>query len=399
MTFKKLVGKLHLWLGLGSGLVVFIVSITGCIYVFSQEIHQFVDREVLEVPASSSGTRLPASVLWEKAAQALGEDRPIGWASQYRDPKASWSYSTYQPNPEALTYFGALEKYESVYLDPYTGEVLGFIDHKYDFFNIVKFLHWSLLLNTPYGQPIVGWSTFIFVILLISGMILWWPKNKKARKQRFTVKWNARWRRVNYDLHNVLGFYIASMALILAFTGMVWAFTWFKGLVYVAASGTTTPPDMSQAVSTPLTSPVSSNPMDLSMEQVWKIYPEAYCARLYMPADSTGIIMARVQQLPGVYYKSSEMQFDQYSAELLKHRRHEDKNTGEKLITANYDIHVGAILGIPGKILAFFASLICASLPVSGFMIWWGRRKKSKQKSKTPQKKKINPTAQMATTG
>jgi uncharacterized iron-regulated membrane protein len=42
----------------------------------------------------------------------------------------------------------------------------------------------------------------------------------------------------------------------------------------------------------------------------------------------------------------------------------------------NYDIHVGAILGFPGKVLAFLASLIAASLPVTGFMIWWGRRKK-----------------------
>jgi uncharacterized iron-regulated membrane protein len=51
-----------------------------------------------------------------------------------------------------------------------------------------------------------------------------------------------------------------------------------------------------------------------------------------------------------------------------------EKNRGEHLVESNYDIHVGAILGLPGKILAFLASLICASLPVTGFMIWWGRR-------------------------
>jgi len=46
----------------------------------------------------------------------------------------------------------------------------------------------------------------------------------------------------------------------------------------------------------------------------------------------------------------------------------------------NYDIHTGAILGLPGKILAFFASLICASLPVTGFYIWYGRKYKKKEK-------------------
>ncbi|MCK7554360.1 PepSY domain-containing protein [Chitinophaga sedimenti] len=42
----------------------------------------------------------------------------------------------------------------------------------------------------------------------------------------------------------------------------------------------------------------------------------------------------------------------------------------------NYDIHVGAIGGLTGKFIAFFASFICASLPVTGFLVWWGRRKK-----------------------
>jgi uncharacterized iron-regulated membrane protein len=47
----------------------------------------------------------------------------------------------------------------------------------------------------------------------------------------------------------------------------------------------------------------------------------------------------------------------------------------------NYDIHTGAIIGLPGKILAFFASLIVASLPITGFYIWWGRKQKQKIKN------------------
>ncbi|MBN3661790.1 MAG: PepSY domain-containing protein, partial [Ornithobacterium rhinotracheale] len=45
-------------------------------------------------------------------------------------------------------------------------------------------------------------------------------------------------------------------------------------------------------------------------------------------------------------------------------------------VAANYDIHVGAILGIWTKILAFIISLICASLPITGFLVWWGRKNK-----------------------
>jgi uncharacterized iron-regulated membrane protein len=51
-----------------------------------------------------------------------------------------------------------------------------------------------------------------------------------------------------------------------------------------------------------------------------------------------------------------------------------------KMNEMNYDIHVGQILGLPGKIIAFLVSLICASLPITGFIVWLGKRKKSKSK-------------------
>ena len=63
---------------------------------------------------------------------------------------------------------------------------------------------------------------------------------------------------------------------------------------------------------------------------------------------------------------------------MLHNYSHDEKNLGEKFVAANYDIHVGSILGIWGKILAFIGSLVCASLPITGFMVWWGRKNKNK---------------------
>jgi uncharacterized iron-regulated membrane protein len=50
----------------------------------------------------------------------------------------------------------------------------------------------------------------------------------------------------------------------------------------------------------------------------------------------------------------------------------------QRATDATYDLHVGAFFGFPGKILAFIMSLFCASLPITGFIIWWGRRNKKK---------------------
>ncbi len=376
--FKHWVGKIHLWLGLASGLMVLLLSVTGCIYVFSQEIVAWQRSGEMYV-SEVKGEKLPVSTIWNKTLAAVGDTIALGDVHVYKDPKKSYEFHCYKAsnNPDAIWYFDTIDYYYHIYVDPYTGEVLGIYDEKKDFFNIVKMLHWSLLFKTEIGQPIVGWSTFIFVVMLISGIILWWPKNKAARKQRFKFQWKptTKWRRKNYDLHNILGFYIATVAIIIAFTGMVWAFTWFQAIVYVAGSQTTVPPEQIVKQSE-ATDGDTDKALDIASSYVQKNYSDADAFSIGKAEEKTGAINVYVQQYPGKYYVYHQLQFDQYTGKLLHARNHDEKNFGEKLITANYDIHVGAILGIPGKIIAFIASFICGMLPVTGFLIWWGRRNK-----------------------
>lgn len=382
MSFKKIIGKIHLYLGFTSGIVVFIIGLTGCIYVFSMEIFHFVHRDLLYVP-QQSGQTLPMSVLWEKAQAAIGENIPLQRGVAYQRPHRSWIFGSFKSNPNAITYFGTIDQWFDVHVNPYTGEVLGILDREMEFFGIVKMLHWSLLLKTDYGQPIVGWSTFIFVLMLLSGLFLWWPRNKSARKKRFSIKWYANWRRVNFDLHQVLGFYMLTILLIVACTGMVWAFKWFEDAVYAVAAGTAERPKFERVASI-LAETDGAHPVDLAHTGAREAYPSAYALWVSAPKDSTSAVGVYVQEGDGVHYKNASMQFDQFSGALLAHKSHENKNMGEKVIAANYDIHIGAILGLPGKIIAFFASLIATSLPITGFMIWWGRKKAQKKRRFVP---------------
>lgn len=378
MSFRKIVGKIHLVLGLGSGLMVVLISLSGCLYVFSQEFFALAHRELLQVNAVSEKAILPSQA-WEKANVALEGKLVRGYF--YQQPDRSWAFSSYQTAGQAITYFDKVLDYRTYYLNAGTGQGLGMLNNEYEFFNLVKMFHWSLLLDTPYGQPIVGYSTLVFSIMLLSGLILWWPKSKKGMKQRFSIRWKSQWRRLNYDLHNVPGFYALLLALVLAITGMVWAFPTVRNIVYVVASGTTKAPETRKVSSVPQPIPAAANlPFDKAYRQLQKLYPDAYCFILSQPADSLGTIDAYVQELEGVYWKNASLSFDQYTGRLLHHRPHHQKNTGEQLINANYDIHVGAILGFPGKVLAFLLSLICASLPITGFLLWWGRRNKKEKK-------------------
>ncbi|MCZ4225290.1 PepSY-associated TM helix domain-containing protein [Pedobacter rhodius] len=381
---RRISDWLHLWLGIASGLVVFHLGITGCIYAFQHEITEFIHKKEFFVEVPAKQQTLPLSTLKANAEKLLGGTKKITFITTYKAPDRAWEFGSYKAGDQtAFWYLDAVEHYDIVHINPYTGRATMVSDYKYEFFSIIKMLHWSFLINHPIGQQITGWATFIFVFLLISGIIMWWPKNLKKSNfdKSFKVKWKAKFKRVNYDLHNVLGFYVMTICLMLALTGMVWAFKWFQTTVYVVASRSITPPKRDVAKSDS-TKTISAVPFDVAFEQAKQKFKDK--ARIGMsPASGKGDGVIYATGYPGdeTYWNFDVIQFDQYSGKFLSRKNQADKNAGEAVIGMNYDIHVGAILGLPGKIMAFFASFIAASLPITGFIIWWGKKKKKKNRA------------------
>jgi uncharacterized iron-regulated membrane protein len=370
MTVRKTVRTIHLWLGLTSGLLVFILAITGCIYAFQKEIqdavqpYRYVERQSREF--------LPPSVL-----KAAAETRLPGkhiHAVQYLGPDRAAQVIYYSIDPDY---------YYLVYVNPYSSEVLHVTDMSQDFFQFILDGHFYLWLPREIGQPVVATATLVFVAMLISGIVLWWPKDTK---QRFSIKWKARWRRVNYDLHGVLGFYVWVIALIVASTGLVWGFEWFANGLYKVAGG-----EKELLYTEPLSDTTAFN--DSAQPAIDKVYatmkreyPEAKTIEVHIPESKASVIGANANSDDETYWKLDYRYYDQHTFKELPvehiYGRFPEAKAADKLLRMNYDIHTGAILGLPGKFLAFFASLIVASLPVTGTYIWWGRRKKDKKEKK-----------------
>lgn len=387
-AFKKWTGKLHLWLGMGVGFLIFIISITGALYVFKDEIENFTRKEVIYHHEQNIDQKqlLPIRVLEKAVVEQVQEKYPVHWVNIPVDKKMSYLFYWYEHNPEAWNYFDEFPVYKVAYVNPYSGKVLATYDEKNGFFQIVKMIHWSYLLKQSWGTYLVGIPVIIFVIMLISGIILWWPKNKAARKQRFSFKWKniKSWKRKNYDLHNVLGFYASVFALIFAITGLFYAFFCVQAAIYFTFSGGETQyPDFSAIKTKAPIEMRTEGTLDKISNTVKAKYPDSYGFSIdlgheHMDDHEHPNFEVYVKHLSYSYHKSSSLIFDENSGELLHTHDMKDKNLGEKAVGANYDIHVGSILGLPTKIIAFIVSLICASLPVTGFMIWWGRRKKKK---------------------
>ncbi|MDQ1089185.1 PepSY domain-containing protein [Siphonobacter sp. SORGH_AS_1065] len=378
MNFRKINNWLHLWLGLGSGIIVFIVCITACIWVFNEEITAVLEPE----------TKI------EK------ENRPVITPSQLHEsiatlhPGKEITYANYQQGRTIQAGVGDWEgEHYTINVHPYTGKVINQHVHQKDesdFFRTVLNGHRFLWLPWEIGRPIVNYATLIFVIELITGLVWWYPKkwNKSTIEKSFTIKWGASFKRVNLDLHNVLGFYSLLFLLAIALTGMVWGIKWYSEGLYWVTSGGDTLPEFARNHSDTLQSNrfyTREQAMNKAWGIVQKKHPEAHGFYYNFPEkkDLKSPIYITIYPSAGQFYNHQSYSFDQHTLKPFAENAVYDvpyaqASFGAKLRRMNYDIHVGSILGLPGKVMAFFASLIGASLPITGFLIWWGRRNKKK---------------------
>ncbi|WP_233559660.1 PepSY domain-containing protein [Taibaiella sp. KBW10] len=365
--------KLHLWLGLLSGLVVFIIALTGCIYAFQQEIldategYRFVQKE-------EKAYLRPSELVIIAQQQLPGKE--LHSIKYYKEKRAV----------EAVFYHYEPTYYEAVYINPYSGKVLAVEDLNKGFFRFILNGHFYLWLPPEVGQPVVAIFTLIFFAMIITGLIIWFPKNKHAFKQRIWFRWKntTKWRRKNFDLHGIIGFYASLIAIIFVLTGLVWGFRWFAYAYHKAWGGT-----KSLVYEEPLSvkaNPASQNILDFLYQDIRNNTPEAASIELHPPTSDTATISVNTNVAVGTYWQTDYRYYDQYTGkEKPVHHlygRFADAGVADKVMRMNYDIHTGGIWGIAGKIFAFLMSLLIASLPVTGVLVYIGRKKKQQPKKR-----------------
>ncbi|GAB3981641.1 PepSY-associated TM helix domain-containing protein [Spirosoma terrae] len=379
--FYRISAWLHLWLGLITGIVMVIVCLTGCIWVFQEEITDtFLEPE-------SKVAWQDKEVLRPSQLKAIAE-------REY--PGKHASYALYHQGKAVEVNVGGRGKEGgTLKINPYTGQIISKEQRKKGQVNFFRWIlngHRFLWLPYKIGRPIVNYSTLIFVITLITGMVLWWPQkwNKSTRQRSFAIKWNGTVKRVNYDLHNVLGFYSLLFLAAIGMTGMVYGIEWFSKGLYWTTSGGKVLPDFKPAFSDTVQNNRPYSPaqaVDLAWHKVAHDNPDS--KGFYMafpePSERKATIYVTVYPSADKFYDIRSYTFDQFTLKQIPGRAVFDEpyakaDFGDKLRRMNYDIHVGSILGLPGKVLAFFVSLIGASLPITGFIIWWGKRPKKKKK-------------------
>lgn len=229
---KKLFTKIHLWLSIPFGIILVIVCLTGSILVFEKELLEacYPSRYYVK---EAKGEPLPTVALISAARQQLPDSVKITGIRVFPDPKRT--YQLVLPARKA-----------AVFVNPYTGEITGTDDGKGFFLDMMRLHRWLLDEykrdgSFSWGKALVGYSTLVLVIILISGIVIWFPRTKKALKNRLKIRTRNGWFRFFYDLHVAGGFYATLLLLALALTGLTWSFSWYRNTFYSVFGVSTSP--------------------------------------------------------------------------------------------------------------------------------------------------------------
>ena len=183
----KIFRKIHLWLSVPFGIIITLICFSGAMLVFEPEITRSIRSKVYYV-ASSQGEPLPMDTLMGKIKSILPDSVSITGVTVFADKDRTYQVSLSKP------------RRASMFIDQYSGDITG----KYErigFFSIMFKLHrWLLDSSNPHGgglkigKLIVGVSTCIFVIALISGVVIWWPRVRTGLRRSLTITTKNGWR-------------------------------------------------------------------------------------------------------------------------------------------------------------------------------------------------------------
>ncbi|WP_116125760.1 PepSY-associated TM helix domain-containing protein [Lewinella sp. IMCC34183] len=359
-TFRSLMNDLHLWLGLASGIILFLVCLSGTVLTFEHEIKAAGAEPVTVTPEGEP--RAVASLIELLETADYGTVTGVALPAEPTEP---WSFTVKQDPGE--------RRGRTVLVDPYTGAIHEAGESAYaGLFRSMFFLHRWLLLDTEVGRPIVGVATVIFLFLALSGLVLWFPRRLRWKnlRQGLRVKTDGSRKRLNHDLHNTLGFYACGLLIVMCLTGLCWSFEGYReGLSRVIGAKVF---DRGGPELPTLTGETAVGPAGaIALAQAAFPYPGELNVSFPGAADEP----YRIRKYDAASW--SPVVYDQLylsaSGTELARVNYADKSLGERIAGAIKPLHTGEIFGWWSKVLYFLACLIATSLPVTGTLIWWGK--------------------------
>jgi uncharacterized iron-regulated membrane protein len=362
LTFHRAIFWLHLITGLIVGLLILSMAVSGLTIAYERQLTEWIDSGFRASSPAEGAAKLPLDALLAKAREQRPGLAPGGitWKS---DPAA----------PVLLN----LGRENLLYVDPYTGAVLGEGDKKWrEFFHVMTDWHRFLGQHDdarPVGKLITGTGTLLFGGLLLSGIYLWWPRHWRGANLRAAFLFNRklRGRARDWNWHNVIGFWTSFPMLLIILTGLIMSFTWANNLLFTLTGSPPPPQRERPAGGPPKVTPVpSENLAALAARAEQEVASWQTISLRMQGANAAFMIDAAHRGRPDL---RTMLTLNARTAAVVSREPFSSYNLGRQLRTWARWVHTGEAGGIWGQTLAALCSAAAILLVWTGFALAWRR--------------------------
>lgn len=356
----------HLALGVAAGAAILVMSATGVLLAFERQALQLVEADQRTVGVPPSAPKRPLAELFDTATASAGA-RPSG--------------VILRPEPAASVEF-AFGREGLLYVDPYTGTVLGEGSKAARvFFGDVE--RWHRTLGEPLGargplRTAAAAANLLFLLLVVTGPFLWLPRSWSwtATRAALLFRPGLRGRARDWNWHNVAGIWCAFPLLVITLTGVVISYPWANALLFRLAGS---PAPVRQE---PARAPqrdeggreASRQPLAADLDAAAAVAGAQRAGwrslSLRVPAGGeTSVVVTLDAGSGGQAAKRTELVVDSRAGNILRVTRFEDRSLGQRLRALVRFLHTGEEAGLAGQLAAALASAAGALLVWTGLSL------------------------------
>ncbi|MCK1398319.1 PepSY domain-containing protein [Bradyrhizobium sp. 4] len=369
-AIKAALHQVHSIAGLVLALLLAVIALSGAIMSFEDEIVDHLNAGIMQVAPRQSPALMPDELVARlSAAQDVGKVSAVTLAS---DPSAAVHVRFARDERGARP--------SSLYVDPYDARVLG-APRGEAFFATVRKLHrWLLIPGDAkgWGRQITGVAALGLIVMLISGLVLRWPRRAGSAKMWLKPNLGLSGRGLHRSLHAVIGTWVLPVYLVMTLTGLWYSFDWYKdGAVWLLSR----PQAASAKMQPKMPAGASETAQPIGFDRAWGAFLHEEGSRfskalLTLPAGPGTVIRIRSWGKDSTLDTTrDEFRVDAVTGQFVSAERYADKVFGEKIIANVLDIHRGAILGWPGKLAFMIAAALMPLFVVTGILLYLSRRK------------------------
>lgn len=411
---------LHRWVGLGMAAFLFVAGVTGAVISWDHELDEWLNPHLVEAPAAQATVAGPvpaplAPLVLARQAEARHPHVEVTYVPLAVEPGHSLALFV-EPWVDLETGKLHAPGFNQVFVDPATGKELGRREwgavwpiSQENFVSFLYVLHYSLHLPAwggidRWGVWLMGVVALLWTLDCFTGLYLTLPAAPRRQAcrpigpsaaisrartwwQRWLPAWKVRWRasayKVNFDLHRAGSLWAWGLLLVLAFTAF--SLNLYREVFFPAMSWVSdvTPSPSDTRTPAPLDRPIAPG---VSFETILPMavqeagrrgWPEPagavgydrsvgiYTVQFFEPEDEHGA--------GGVGPRA--LYLDGQNGRVLGAREPWKGTAADLFVQAQFPVHSGRILGLPGRILVSALGLVVAMLSVTGVVIWWRKRR------------------------